>query len=181
MRGQIFTLSFCRTWCFGPHLIPGKDHERYFKWKISFGMMISVFISILFFPSCNVQSSLLTFCFMPWSEFQISTAFLKLLGFIDTMHFTKFTFPRSLSQMLRGSIGRNCTWNEKWCLDYGRYKLRFDWNSSQKVIQKGSRSKISHRLGIAVYIVLFVLPNNAHSLKIIVTGNQEKYDWCWCG
>lgn len=143
MRDQISTLSFSRTWCFGAHLIPGKD--------ISFGMMIQ-FVSILFFPSCSVQSSLLTFCFMPCSEFQISTAFLQMLGSIDTMHFTKFTFPRSLSHTLRGSVGRNCTWNKKCSLDYGRYRLRFDWNSSQKVIQKGSRSKITHCPGIAVCI-----------------------------
>lgn len=173
MRDQIFTLSFCRTQCFGPRLLPGEH--------ISFVMMPSVFSSILFFPSCSVQSSVFTFCFMPYSEFQISTAFLQMLGFIGTIHFTKFTFPRSLSHMLRGSVRRNCTWNEKCSLDNHRYKLQFNWNSSQKVIQKGSRSKSSHWLGIAVCTVLFVFPNNTHSSKIIVTGNQEKYDRCWLG
>lgn len=48
--------------------------------------MFSMFISILFFLIlffCSVQISLLTFRFMSCSEFQISTAFLQMLGFID--------------------------------------------------------------------------------------------------
>lgn len=110
-------------------------------------MILSVFISILFLPSCSVWSSLLTFCFMPYSEFQINPAFLQMLGFIDTMHFTKFTFPRNLSHMLRESVGRNCTWNEKCSLDYHRYKLRFGWNSSQK---KSSRKDSEVKLVIGL-------------------------------